>query len=31
MHPEDIIGMTLFSLSAIFFYIGTIGNIKSGN
>ena len=30
-HPDDIIGILLFSASAIIFYISTIGNIKSGN
>jgi len=30
-HPDDIIGLILFGVAAIIFYISTIGNFKSGN
>jgi len=30
-HPNDTIGLIIFSLVSILFYIGTIGNWKSGN
>ena len=30
-HPDDIVGLILFSLAAIIFYIATVGNWKSGN
>ena len=30
-HPDDIVGIILFSISAIIFYIATVGNWKSGN
>jgi hypothetical protein len=30
-HPDDIIGIIIFLIAAIIFYIATIGNWKSGN
>jgi len=30
-HPDDIVGLVLFGLAAIFFYIATLGHWKSGN
>jgi len=30
-HSSDIVGIILFGLAAIIFYIATIGNFKSGN
>jgi hypothetical protein len=30
-HPEDTIGIILFSISTIIFYIATVGNWNSGN
>jgi len=30
-HPDDLIGLLLFGLAAIIFYIATLGNWKSGN
>lgn len=30
-HPEDTIGIVIFSIATIFFYIASIGNWKSGN
>jgi len=30
-NPDDTVGIILFSLATIFFYIATIGNLKSGN
>ena len=29
--PEDTVGIIIFSVTAIIFYIATIGNWKSGN
>ncbi len=29
--PEDTVGIIIFSLAAILFYVATIGNWKSGN
>jgi hypothetical protein len=29
--PEDTVGIIIFSITAIIFYIATIGNWKSGN
>lgn len=30
-NPEDTIGIIIFSIAAILFYIATLGNWKSGN
>jgi len=30
-HPEDIVGIILYAVAAIIFYIATVGNWKSGN
>jgi hypothetical protein len=30
-HPTDTIGIIIYSIAAIIFYIATIGNWKSGN
>jgi hypothetical protein len=30
-NPEDTVGIIIFSLAAILFYIATFGNWKSGN
>jgi hypothetical protein len=30
-HPEDTVGIIIFSVAAIVFYVGTVGNWKSGN
>jgi hypothetical protein len=30
-NPDDIIGIIIFSLATLFFYIATYGNWKSGN
>jgi len=30
-HPQDSVGITIFSIATIIFYISTIGNYKSGN
>jgi hypothetical protein len=30
-HSEDTVGIFIFSIAAILFYVATIGNWKSGN
>jgi multisubunit Na+/H+ antiporter MnhB subunit len=30
-NPDDFVGIIIFSITAIIFYIATIGNWKSGN
>jgi hypothetical protein len=30
-HSDDIIGIIIFSIATIIFYIATVGNWKSGN
>jgi len=30
-YPDDLVGIIIFSLAAIIYYIATIGNWKSGN
>jgi len=30
-HPEDTIGIVIYATVAVLFYIGAIGNWKSGN
>ena len=30
-HPDDIIGIVIYAVAAIVFYLATIGNWKSGN
>ena len=30
-HPDDFVGIILYSIAAIIFYIATIGNWKNGN
>ena len=30
-HPDDTVGIIIFAVAAIIFYIATIGNWKSGN
>jgi len=30
-HPDDLVGIALYAIAAIIFYIATIGNWKSGN
>ena len=30
-HPDDIVGIIIFAVAAIIFYIATVGNWKSGN
>ena len=30
-HPNDLVGIIIYSIAAIIFYIATIGNWKSGN
>ena len=30
-HPNDLVGLIIFSISAIIFYIATVGNWKSEN
>jgi len=30
-HPDDNVGIIIFSVATIIFYIATVGNYKSGN
>jgi hypothetical protein len=30
-YPDDIVGIIIYSIAAIIFYVATIGNWKSGN
>jgi len=30
-HPEDTIGIIIYAIASILFYIGAVGNWKSGN